>query len=61
MEKRRGAMAAQGAGQAADAERGLGKGVGHLIAVVEGYPDIKADAVYRDLMDELVATEDALQ
>jgi LemA protein len=61
MEKRAGALAAKGAGAAADAERGLGEGVGSLIAVAEGYPDLKADAVFRDLMGELVATEDELQ
>lgn len=61
MEKRAGALAAKGAGEAADAERGLGEGVGSLIAVAEAYPDLKADAVFRDLMGELVATEDALQ
>ncbi len=61
MEKRAGALAAKGAGAAADAERGLGEGVGSLIAVSEGYPDLKADSVFRDLMGELVATEDELQ
>jgi LemA protein len=61
MEKRASALGAQGAGEAANAERGLGEGVSNLIAVVEDYPDIKADTVYRDLMDELVATEDTLQ
>ena len=61
MEKRAGALAAKGAGEAADAERRLGERVGGLIAVAEDYPDIKADAVFRDLMKELVATEDELQ
>ena len=61
MEKRAGALAAKGAGEAADAERGLGEGVGSLIAVAEAYPDLKADEVFRDLMEELVATEDELQ
>lgn len=61
MEKRAGAVAAKGAGEAADAERGLGEGVGNLIAVAEAYPDLKADEVFRDLMTELVATEDELQ
>ncbi len=35
--------------------------MGGLLAVAEGYPDLKADAVFRDLMEELVETEDALQ
>ncbi|MDP4647749.1 MAG: LemA family protein [Akkermansiaceae bacterium] len=61
MEKRAGALAAKGAGEAADAERGLGEGVGNIIKVAEDYPDIKADAVFRDLMTELVATEDEIQ
>lgn len=61
MEKRAGALAAKGASEAADAERGLGESVGSIIAVAEGYPDIKANAVFRDLMAELVATEDEIQ
>lgn len=61
MEKRAGALSAKGAGAAADAERGLGEGMGNLVAVAEGYPDLKADAVFQDLMGELVATEDGLQ
>lgn len=61
MEKRAGALAAKGAGEAADAERGLGERVGSLIAVAEAYPDLKADEVFRNLMGELVATEDQLQ
>ncbi len=61
MEKRSGALAAEGAGQTADAERGLGEKVGGLVAVAENYPDIRADAVFRNLMTELVETEDELQ
>ena len=61
MEKRAGALIAKGAGETADAERGLGQEVGGLVAVAEKYPDLKADAVFRDLMDELVETEDKLQ
>ena len=61
MRMRAGALAAKGAAEAADVERGLGEGVGSLVAVAEGYPDLKADAVFRDLMGELVATEDELQ
>lgn len=61
MAKRAGALAAKGAGESANAERGLGEQVGGLIAVAEDYPDLKADTVFRDLMTELVATEDELQ
>lgn len=61
MEKRAGALAAKNASEAAEAERGLGERVGGIIAVAEDYPDIKADAVFRDLMTELVATEDEIQ
>ena len=61
MEKRVSALAVKGAGETADAERGLGEGVKSLIAVAEDYPDLKADAVFRDLMGELVATEDEIQ
>lgn len=61
MEARAGALAANGAGEAGAAERGLGADISCLLAVAEDYPDIKADAVFRDLMVKLVETEDALQ
>jgi LemA protein len=61
MERRAHALAAKGADEAANAERGLGEGVGSIVAVSEAYPDLKADEVFRKLMGELVETEDQLQ
>ncbi len=61
MEKRGQALSANGAREAAGAERNLTEGLGKIIAVAEAYPDLKADAGFRDLMKELVATEDGLQ
>ncbi len=42
------------------AEDELGAAVGRLIAIGEEYPDLKADANFRELQDELAATEDRL-
>ncbi|MFM7718816.1 MAG: LemA family protein [Actinomycetota bacterium] len=41
----------------ADAERSLGTGVRQLLAVAEGYPDLKADANFLALQEELSGTE----
>lgn len=61
MEKRGQALSANGAIEAAGAERGLTEGLGKIIAVAEDYPDLKADTGFRDLMEELVSTENELQ
>ena len=42
-------------------ERGLGLGLDRLLALVESYPDLKADANFRRLQDDLVEVEDHLQ
>ncbi|HET9819996.1 MAG TPA: LemA family protein [Rhodanobacteraceae bacterium] len=42
-------------------ETALGKDLGRLIAVAEAYPDLKASGNFRQLSDELVAVEDAIQ
>jgi LemA protein len=42
-------------------ERGLRDGIVRLIALVERYPDLKADANFRRLQDDLVEVEDHLQ
>lgn len=42
-------------------ERGLDRGIVQLLAVVERYPDLKADASFRRLQDDLVELEDHLQ
>jgi LemA protein len=45
----------------AEAERGLGAALGRLFAVAEAYPELKADANFRHLQEQLAATEDELQ
>lgn len=42
------------------AEDELGAAIGRLLAVSEAYPDLQADANFRDLAAELAATEDRL-
>jgi LemA protein len=59
--ERAAAVSASGAVAAKAAEEKLAGGMGRLWALVEGYPDLKADKNYRDLMGELVKTEDELQ
>ena len=46
-------------GHAAD-ESALSRATRGLLAVAEGYPDLKADAPFRRLQDELVRTEDRI-
>ena len=41
----------------ADAENGLTQALGRLLAITENYPDLKADANFRQLQDELAHTE----
>jgi LemA protein len=41
----------------ATAEQELGGSVGRLMALVESYPDLKADATMRSLSEELTSTE----
>jgi LemA protein len=42
------------------AEDELGAAIGRLLAVAEDYPDLRADAGFRDLQTELAATEQRL-
>jgi LemA protein len=42
------------------AEDELGAAIGRLLAISEAYPDLRADANFRELQDELVATEQRL-
>lgn len=44
-----------------DTEKQLTKALGQVLATVEGYPDLKADRQFRDLMHELSMTEDRIQ
>jgi LemA protein len=42
------------------AEAGLTSALGRLLAVAENYPDLKADATMRSLMEELTSTENRI-
>jgi len=44
-----------------EAERGLGMKLKQLLLLQEAYPQLKADANFRDLSAKLVDTEDHLQ
>lgn len=59
--ERTAAVDANGAANVSRAEENLAKGVVRLMALVEAYPDLKSDENFRDLMKELVNTEDELQ
>ncbi len=52
------AVSAQGAAVAGKAEDALGVALGRLFAVAENYPQLKADANFRQLQEELSDTED---
>jgi LemA protein len=56
-----GAVAAGDAAAAGVAEAVLGRRLGSLMAVVEDYPDLKANQNYLDLQRQLGGLEDALQ
>jgi LemA protein len=48
-------------GDAAQADAALGGVLGRLLVVAEAYPDLKADANFRSLQDELAEVETELQ
>ena len=52
---------AEGAADTAEAENMLTGALKSLFAVSENYPDLKADANFRDLQDQLVDTENKIQ
>lgn len=54
------AVAAKSVAATAQADTALSGMLGRLIAVAEAYPDLKADANFRQLQDELAQTEDEL-
>jgi len=54
-------MASQPAAERFSAERALGQGLKQLVALAEAYPNLKADASFRDLSARLVQVEDQLQ
>jgi LemA protein len=55
------ALAPQGLSARFGAERALGEGLKQLVLLAESYPQLKADAVFRDLSARLVEVEDHLQ
>jgi LemA protein len=55
------ARKAEGPAAAGGAESELGAGIGRLVALAEGYPELKADGQFRKLMEELVEIEDQIQ
>ena len=52
------AVSAQGAAAAGQTENVLNAALGRLFAVAENYPELKADANFRHLQEELSDTED---
>ena len=59
--ERTAAREAEGPAAAGGAESELGRGIGKLLAVAEGYPELQADEHFRTLMSELVEIEDQIQ
>lgn len=53
-------VAARTAAEEAVADERVSEALGRVMAVAEAYPDLKADANFRSLQDELVATENKL-
>ncbi len=47
-------------GQMAEADEALRAPLGRLLALVENYPQLKSDANFRQLMDELTGTENRI-
>ncbi len=56
-EARTQAMGAKGMQDQAEAENAVTAGLGHLIAVAENYPDLKANQNFLALQEELTGTE----
>jgi len=54
-------LQAQGVGQKGEIETALSKSLGSLMAVAEGYPDLKANQNFLELQKELTEIEDQLQ
>ena len=60
-ELRAAALAAPKAAERFAQERALGERLGQLVLLAENYPQLKADANFKDLAQKLVEIEDALQ
>ena len=61
VEARGAALAGKPGAERFGAERSLGQGLKQLVALAEAYPNLKADASFRDLSARLVQVEDQLQ
>lgn len=59
-EARAGLLAAKGPADAARASAALDLGLGRLLAIAENYPQLKADAAFVRLQDELAGTENRI-
>ena len=55
------AQSARGVSEAGVAEKALARDLGRIVALVEAYPDLKADEVFFGLMKDLVEVEAQLQ
>ncbi len=53
-------IGARSVGEKAEADRELSSALSRLLAVVENYPNLKADANFRQLADELAGTENRI-
>jgi LemA protein len=60
-EMRARSMGAHGVAEQAEAERGLAAALGRLFAIAEAYPELKADANFRHLQEQLAGIEDEIQ
>ena len=60
IQARNSAVSARGVADAADKESALSQTLGRLFALAENYPNLKADAQFARLMDELSGTENRL-
>ncbi len=58
VQARQASVAANGPAQAAAAEGPITQALGRLFALSEAYPDLKADANFRQLQEEITSTED---
>lgn len=52
---------ARGAGETREAENSLTAALGRLLAVAEAYPDLRADADFRSLQEQLAETENMIE
>ena len=60
-EARSRALAASGPVDQAGAENALGRAIGHLFAVAEAYPELRASENFRELQGQLATIEEAIQ